>query len=58
MDDVAAYPKITQQLLAAGYSYDDLSKIWSGNALRVLKEAEKYRAEIVRDATCRGVLPW
>ena len=40
MDDVAALPKITERLLAAGYSEADIAKIWSGNALRVLRAAE------------------
>jgi membrane dipeptidase len=42
MEDVSALPKITERLLAAGYSRDDLSKIWSGNVLRVLRAAEQF----------------
>lgn len=47
--DVAALPKITERLLAAGYSETDLQKIWSGNALRLLDAAERaaVRAEPV-----------
>jgi membrane dipeptidase len=41
LDDASDYPKITQRLLAAGYSRADLQKIWSGNALRVLREAQR-----------------
>ncbi len=43
MEDVADLPKITQRLLQAGYSEQDLRKIWGGNALRVLKAAEGHR---------------
>lgn len=42
MDDVTALPKITARLLQEGYSAADIEKIWSGNALRVLKAAEDY----------------
>lgn len=41
--DVAAIPKITERLLAAGYSEEDCAKIWGGNALRVLRAAERAR---------------
>lgn len=44
MEDVAAYPRITERLLAAGYTRDDLVKIWGGNVLRVLRQAEAYSA--------------
>jgi len=43
MMDVAALPKVTERLLAAGYSEDDLQKIWSGNVLRLLRAAEQGR---------------
>ena len=41
-EDARDYPKITARLLAAGYSKDDIQKIWSGNVLRVLRAAEAY----------------
>ena len=44
MDDVAQIPKITERLLAKGYDQARLQKIWSGNALRVLRAAENARA--------------
>jgi membrane dipeptidase len=44
MEDVAAIPAITARLLQAGYSEQDLAKIWSGNVLRVLRTAEEYKA--------------
>jgi membrane dipeptidase len=45
MQDVADLPKITQRLLAAGYSEQDLAAIWSGNVLRVLRKAEEHAAQ-------------
>jgi len=49
-EDARDYPKITARLLAAGYSRDDIQKVWSGNVLRVLRAAEAY-ADQVRTAT-------
>lgn len=43
LDEASDYPKITQRLLAAGYTRADLQKIWSGNALRVLEQAQRLR---------------
>ncbi len=40
LEDVADLPKLTGALLAAGYSKEDVAKIWSGNVLRVLAAAE------------------
>jgi membrane dipeptidase len=42
MEDVSKLPRITERLLAEGYSEEDLSDIWSGNVLRLLKTAEDY----------------
>jgi membrane dipeptidase len=39
-EDASDYPKITARLLAEGYSRADLQQIWSGNVLRVLREAQ------------------
>ena len=44
MEDIAAIPQITARLREAGYSDSDIEKIWSGNILRVLKQAEDYAA--------------
>ena len=46
MEDVAELPEITKRLVAAGYSESDLAKIWGGNALRVLREAEAKAAQL------------
>jgi membrane dipeptidase len=40
LEDARDYPQITAALLNAGYSREDLAKIWGGNALRVLAEAQ------------------
>jgi len=45
MEDVSAIPQISERLLAAGYSKADLSNIWSGNVLRLLRAAEAYAAK-------------
>lgn len=37
MDDVTAYPKITEELLRRGYSHKSIRKILGGNTLRVMK---------------------
>lgn len=44
MDDVTAFPKITERLLQAGYSKEDVAKFWGGNALRVMRQAHALRA--------------
>ncbi|MFN5781286.1 MAG: dipeptidase [Novosphingobium sp.] len=43
-DEASDYPKVTQRLLAAGFTAEDLRKFWGGNVLRVLREAQA-RAE-------------
>ena len=42
MEDVASLPKITARLRQAGYSDEDIEKIWSGNVLRLLEAAEMH----------------
>jgi len=44
-DSVADLPIVTERLLKAGYSKDDIAKIWGGNVLRVLRETEAYVAK-------------
>jgi membrane dipeptidase len=46
MEDVASYWKITPALLKAGYSEEDIAKIWGGNSLRVLRAAEAYAVQL------------
>ncbi len=46
MRDIAAFPLITERLLAEGYSEADLELIWGGNVLRLLKAAEDHAASL------------
>ena len=41
IDSAADLPKITQALLARGYSATDIRKILGGHLLRVFREAER-----------------
>jgi membrane dipeptidase len=47
LEDASDYWKITEALLAEGYSEADLQKIWSGNVLRLLHAAEDYKSQSV-----------
>ena len=49
-DDVTDYPKITAALLARGFSAADVAKMWGGNALRVLDEAQRLAEPGVKPA--------
>lgn len=40
LDSVADFPKITATLVASGFSYEDIAKIWGGNMLRVLDQVQ------------------
>ena len=42
LEDVSALPKITARLRREGYSAADIEKIWSGNVLRLLRQAEAF----------------
>jgi membrane dipeptidase len=48
MEDVADLPKVTAALKQAGYSDEDVAKIWGGNTLRVLKAAENYASAVTQ----------
>ncbi|MCI3180156.1 peptidase M19 [Caulobacter sp. CCUG 60055] len=54
MKDVADLPKINARLRQAGYSEADLRKIWSGNILRVMRQAEANKATAAKAATPAG----
>jgi membrane dipeptidase len=41
-NSIADLPVVTERLLKAGYSKDDIAKIWGGNILRVLRETQAY----------------
>ena len=57
MEDCASNWKITARLLKEGYREDDLQKIWSGNALRVLKAARDARLSLQSFNRRVGPLP-
>ncbi|MPT48007.1 MAG: membrane dipeptidase [Sphingobium sp.] len=40
IEDITDYPAITAAMLKAGIKESDIAKIWGGNALRVLREAQ------------------
>jgi len=44
MEDITALPRITARLRQAGLSDADIEKIWSGNVLRLLRQAEQHAA--------------
>ena len=44
--DASGALSVTAALLERGYSEEDIEKIWGGNFLRVLREAEQVGAEL------------
>jgi membrane dipeptidase len=44
-EDITALPRVTERLLAAGYSEQDIAKIWSGNVLRILRAADAAKGK-------------
>lgn len=41
LQDATQYPRITERLLKEGYSRSDLAKLWGGNLLRILDQAQR-----------------
>lgn len=46
MPDIVPLPMITARLRKEGFSDADIEKIWSGNTLRLLRQAETYAASV------------
>jgi membrane dipeptidase len=46
LEDVSKWPNLTRKLLEKGYSPAEIRKIYSGNLLRVMGEAEKTSARL------------
>jgi len=44
-EDITDFPALTERLIAAGFTQEDLAKFWGGNALRVLKAADEAKAK-------------
>lgn len=40
LEDVTAFPALTERLVAAGFTQDDLDKFWGGNVLRVMEQVQ------------------
>ena len=53
MSDIRYLPRITEDLLAAGYSEEDVANIWGGNMLRLVEAAHAARTS---DITSPDVL--
>lgn len=39
-EDVTAFPALTERLVAAGFTQDDLDKFWGGNVLRAMEQVQ------------------
>ncbi len=46
INDVSEMPNITKELVARGYTEEDIQKIWGGNLMRVFSEVQKVAREI------------
>jgi membrane dipeptidase len=53
-EDARDYPKITAYLLSKGYSQADIQKIWSGNVMRILAQAQAARDPALDRPAGRG----
>ncbi|MGD8326635.1 MAG: dipeptidase [Sphingomonadales bacterium] len=52
--DASETPNVTAELLSRGYSAEDIQKLWSGNTLRIMAEAEAVAAELQTVAAMEG----
>lgn len=50
IEDVSQMPNITQELLARGYTPDDIRKIWGGNLMRVFDKVIKVAKQMQSDS--------
>ena len=50
LNDVSMYPNLIRILLERGYTEEDIQKIWSGNFLRVWKQAEEVAGKLRNEA--------
>ncbi|MBV7266184.1 dipeptidase [Erythrobacter ani] len=57
MEDVTGYPALFAELARRGYSQVELELISSRNAIRVLRDAERYSARVVDRAPIESLLP-
>ena len=45
-DDASETFNVTLELVKRGYTEDQIAQLWSGNTLRILREAERVAAEM------------
>ena len=45
-DSAAETLNVTIELVRRGYTEDQIAQLWSGNTLRILREAERVAAEM------------
>ncbi len=45
-DDASETPNVTLELVRRGYTEEQIAQLWSGNTLRILREAERVAAEM------------
>jgi N-acyl-D-amino-acid deacylase len=48
LEDVSTYPRITAELLRRGYTADEIDRIMRRNIQRVMRDAEKVKAELAK----------
>jgi N-acyl-D-amino-acid deacylase len=48
LEDVSTYPRITAELLRRGYTADEIDRIMRRNILRVMRAAEKVKADLAK----------
>ncbi|NEP81088.1 MAG: hypothetical protein F6K39_24790 [Okeania sp. SIO3B3] len=46
MNDVSEMPNITKELVARGYTEEEIQKIWGRNLMRVFSEVQNVAIEI------------
>ncbi|MHA7819928.1 MAG: dipeptidase [Erythrobacter sp.] len=56
-EDVTGYPQLFAELVRRGYSQVELELIASRNAIRVLREAERYSARVADRAPIETLIP-
>src|SRR5690606_4682889 len=49
LSDISQIPRITERLLQAGYTEQQIANIWGGNVLRVLEQAQAYAAKVAAE---------
>src|SRR5690606_10935519 len=47
--DISQIPRITERVLQAGYTEQQIANIWGGNVLRVMEQAQAYAAKVAAE---------